>query len=144
MIALLLVAVVLALLVLRQNLLVILGVVTATLYGAYGGGRVTDIVVDVWDAANKDVLLSIPLYILAGTCTDLGLVGTCSFEKPVDPMTIGLPRAAQALMCAMLVSGKVKSISTSPPASAALRSSVILTPVAPIPAGPPASWPTAA
>jgi C4-dicarboxylate transporter DctM subunit len=57
---------VLVLLVLRQNLLVLLGLVTAYAYLMFGDGAVTDIVVDVWDAANKDVLLSIPLYILAG------------------------------------------------------------------------------
>jgi len=72
--ALLLIAAVLALLALRQNLLVVLGVVTATLYAVYGGGRVTDIVVDVWDAANKDVLLSIPLYILAGNIMARGVM----------------------------------------------------------------------
>lgn len=61
-----LVVLLMTLLVLRQNLLVLLGCVTAYAYLAFGDGRVTDIVVDIWDAANKDVLLSIPLYILAG------------------------------------------------------------------------------
>lgn len=70
----LVVAVVLVLFALRQNLLVVLGVATGLLYALYGGGRVTDIVVDVWDAANKDVLLSIPLYILAGNIMARGVM----------------------------------------------------------------------
>ncbi len=54
------------LLALRQNLVVVLGMVTGYVYLIFGDGRLTDICVDVWDAANKDMLLSIPLYMLAG------------------------------------------------------------------------------
>lgn len=59
-------ALLLLLLLLRQNLLVLLGVATAYAYLAWGDGRLGNLVVDAWDAANRDVLLSIPLYILAG------------------------------------------------------------------------------
>jgi C4-dicarboxylate transporter DctM subunit len=69
-------ALILALLALRQNLLVILGSAGAYAYLVFGAGRVTDIVVDVWDAANKDVLLSIPLYILAGNVMARGVMAT--------------------------------------------------------------------
>ena len=57
---------ILVLFLLRQNLIVILGVATAYAYWAFGDGVISNIVVDAWDAANKDILLSIPLFILAG------------------------------------------------------------------------------
>jgi C4-dicarboxylate transporter, DctM subunit len=63
-----------ALLVLRQNLLVILGLTAAYLQGVAGDGRLTDIVVDLWDAANKEILLAIPLYILAGNLMARGVM----------------------------------------------------------------------
>ena len=67
-----LVLVTLALFALRQNILVILGVVTAYAYLAYGDGQVANIIIDAWDALNKEVLLSIPLYILAGNIMSRG------------------------------------------------------------------------
>jgi C4-dicarboxylate transporter DctM subunit len=63
---------VLALFALRQNLLVVLGVVTGYAYAVWGGGALTNMVVDAWDAANKEILLSIPLYILAGNVMSRG------------------------------------------------------------------------
>ena len=48
---------VLALLALRRNLLVILGVATAWATIAWGDGQIVNIVVDAWDAANKEILL---------------------------------------------------------------------------------------
>jgi len=65
---------VLLLLVLRQNLLVILGVATAAAYLLWGDGQIANIVVDAWDALNKDILLSIPLYILAGNLMSRGAI----------------------------------------------------------------------
>ena len=82
-----LVAAVLVLLALRQNLLVILGVVTAYAYLVYGDGMVANIVVDAWDAANREVLLSIPLYILAGNIMSRGAMA---------PRLIRLMRAVSA------------------------------------------------
>lgn len=64
--------VILALLLIRQNLLVILGVATAYATLVWGDGRIGNIVVDAWDAANKEILLSIPLYILAGNIMSRG------------------------------------------------------------------------
>ena len=61
-----LVALLLVLLLLRQNLLVLLGVAASYAYLVWGDGRLGNIVVDAWDAANREILLSIPLYILAG------------------------------------------------------------------------------
>jgi len=67
---------VLALFALRQNLLVVLGVVTAYAYFVYGDGVIANIVIDAWDAANKEILLSIPLYILAGNIMSRGVMAT--------------------------------------------------------------------
>ena len=67
-----LILVTLALFALRQNILVVLGVATAFAYLVYGDGQVTNIVIDAWDALNKEVLLSIPLYILAGNIMSQG------------------------------------------------------------------------
>ncbi len=71
-----LVAIVLALFAIRQNLLVVLGVVTAYATIVWGDGRIDNIVVDAWDAANKEILLSIPLYILAGNIMSRGAMAT--------------------------------------------------------------------
>ncbi|MDH3509992.1 MAG: TRAP transporter large permease [Gammaproteobacteria bacterium] len=65
---------VMALFVLRQNLLVVLGVVTAYAYLVFGDGVLTSIVLDAWDALNKEILLSIPLYILAGNIMSRGVM----------------------------------------------------------------------
>jgi C4-dicarboxylate transporter DctM subunit len=72
MTAIILAAIVLVLFALRQNLLVVLGVVTAYAYFAWGDGQLANIVIDAWDALNKDILLSIPLYILAGNIMSRG------------------------------------------------------------------------
>ncbi len=61
-----------ALFALRQRLLVVLGSATAYAYWIWGDGRLTDIVLDGWDALHKDVVLSIPLYILAGNIMSEG------------------------------------------------------------------------
>jgi len=65
---------VLVLFMLRQNLLVVLGVVTAYAYLVFGDGVLSNIVLDAWDALNKEILLSIPLYILAGNIMSRGVM----------------------------------------------------------------------
>ena len=69
-----LILLVVALFALRQNLLVVLGTVTAYAYLVFGDGDIANIVIDAWDAANKEVLLSIPLYILAGNIMARGVM----------------------------------------------------------------------
>ena len=64
--------IIIVLFLLRQNLIVILGTATAYAYCAFGDGVISNIVVDAWDAANKDILLSIPLFILAGNIMSRG------------------------------------------------------------------------
>jgi C4-dicarboxylate transporter DctM subunit len=65
---------IMVLFVLRQNLLVILGLTTAYAYLVFGDGVLTNIVLDGWDALNKEILLSIPLYILAGNIMSRGVM----------------------------------------------------------------------
>lgn len=59
---------------LRQNLIVVLGLATAYVYLVFGDGAISNIVVDAWEAANKEILLSIPLYILAGNIMSRGVM----------------------------------------------------------------------
>jgi len=61
-----LLALVLLLLALRQSLLVVLGCAAAYAYLIWGGGNLQYIIFDGWDALNREVLLSIPLFLLAG------------------------------------------------------------------------------
>ena len=61
-----LVALVAALLALRQTLFVILGLALVYAYWVYSPDPARFIILDAWNALNKDVLLSIPLFILAG------------------------------------------------------------------------------
>ena len=56
----------LVLLALRQNLLVVLGVACGLAYWFWGDGQIQNIINDGWDGLNRDVLLSIPMYLLAG------------------------------------------------------------------------------
>ncbi len=69
-----LILILIALLLLRQNLLVMLGVATAYAYIFWGDAVIANIVVDAWDAVNKELLLSIPLYILAGNIMSQGVM----------------------------------------------------------------------
>jgi C4-dicarboxylate transporter DctM subunit len=54
------------LLVLRQYLVVVLAFVAAFAWYVWGDGRLENILLDGWDALKQDVLLPIPLYMLAG------------------------------------------------------------------------------
>ncbi len=71
-----LVALILALLALRQNVFVLVGAATAYAYLVFGDGAVGNIVLDAWEAANKEVLLSIPLYLLAGNIMSRGAMAS--------------------------------------------------------------------
>lgn len=74
--ALLLVVLILALLALRQPIVVILGAATAYCYAVLGAGEIGWIVIDAWEAANRELLLSIPLYVLAGNIMSRGAIAT--------------------------------------------------------------------
>jgi len=88
---------------LRQNLIVVLGVATAYVYFVFGDGAVSNIVVDAWEAANKEILLSIPLYILAGNIMSRGVMAArlIRMMRAVSgPIPGGLAIAA-VLSCAL-------------------------------------------
>ena len=72
--ALWLVLIALGLLFLRQYVVVVLAVVVGYVYMVWGDGRLENIVLDGWDALNQDVLLPIPLYMLAGAIMAEGAI----------------------------------------------------------------------
>ncbi len=72
--SLVLVGIVLALLALRQYIVIVLGVVVVYVYMVWGDGRIDNLVIDGWDALNQDVLLPIPLYMLAGAVMAEGAI----------------------------------------------------------------------
>jgi C4-dicarboxylate transporter DctM subunit len=74
MTAVLLVALVLGLLVLRQPLLVVLLAVAAYVQLAWGRGQLDYIIEDMWVGLDKEVILSIPLFILCGNVMTRGSI----------------------------------------------------------------------
>lgn len=72
MTAILLIALVLALLVLRQPLLVILLVIAGAVQLIWGRGQLDYIVEDMWVGLDKELILSIPLFILCGSVMTKG------------------------------------------------------------------------
>jgi C4-dicarboxylate transporter DctM subunit len=91
------------LLLLRQNILVVLGAVVAYCYLVFADGTLGYIVLDAWDAANRELLLSIPLYVLAGNIMGRGAIATrlVRVARAVTaPVPAGLAIAAVA-SCAL-------------------------------------------
>jgi C4-dicarboxylate transporter DctM subunit len=74
MMALLLVGLVVALLVLRQPLLVVLLSVAAFVHIVWGRGQLDYILEDMWVGLDKEVILSIPLFILCGNVMTRGSI----------------------------------------------------------------------
>ncbi len=72
MMTVLLVALVLLLLVLRQSLLVVLLAVAAYVHIVWGRGQLDYIIEDMWVALDKEVILSIPMFILCGAIMTKG------------------------------------------------------------------------
>ena len=66
--------VLIALLIARQNIVVIIGVATFAAYYFWGDGELMNVIYDMWDASNREVLLSVPLYILAGAIMSQGSI----------------------------------------------------------------------
>ncbi len=63
-----------ALLWLRQPVLVLLGSAALFLYTAFADGRPEYVVYDIWEAFNKEVLLAIPLFMFAGAIMSRGAI----------------------------------------------------------------------
>ena len=68
----LLIALILLLLVLRQSLLVVLLAVAAYVHIVWGRGQLDYIIEDMWVALDKEVILSIPMFILCGAIMTKG------------------------------------------------------------------------
>ncbi|VAV89737.1 TRAP-type C4-dicarboxylate transport system, large permease component [hydrothermal vent metagenome] len=66
-------AVVLALM-LRQRVVAILGFVAGFSYLVWGDGNLSYVILDIWAAADQEILLSIPLFILAGNIMSGGTI----------------------------------------------------------------------
>jgi C4-dicarboxylate transporter DctM subunit len=94
---------VLALLVLRQNVMVVLGCAAGYVYLVWGDGVLANIVLDGWDALNKDVLLSIPLYLLAGNVMAEGAIAArlVRFMRAVAGPVPGGLAIATVMSCAL-------------------------------------------
>ena len=94
---------VVSLIVLRQYLLVVLFVVAGFAWYVWGDGHLENVVLDGWDALNQDVLLPIPLYLLAGAIMAEGGIASRLIRVMraiVGPIPGGLA-VATALSCGL-------------------------------------------
>ncbi|WP_158969783.1 TRAP transporter large permease [Chachezhania sediminis] len=78
------------LLLLRQNIAVILMVVLAYLQVGLGGGQLTWIAEDVWNAIDSEILLPIPLFILCGGIMTRGSIAA-KLIRIIRVLTCPLP-----------------------------------------------------
>ncbi len=100
---LLLAALALGLLALRQYVLVVLAAVAVYVYVVWGDGRLDNIVLDGWEALNQDVLLPIPLYMLAGGIMAEGAIAErlIRFMRAVSAPFPGGLAVATCLSCGL-------------------------------------------
>ena len=114
MMALLLVGLVLVLLVLRQPLLVVLLSVAAFVHIVWGRGQLDYIIEDMWVGLDKEVILSIPLFILCGSVMTRGSIARrlidilAALTKPLP----GGMAVACVLSCAVFAAISGSSIVT--------------------------------
>lgn len=112
-------ALLLALLVLRQNVMVLLGVAVIYCYLVWGGGlpagwrfgdweaidpvALQSVMLDIWDASTREILLSIPLYILAGAIMARGTIATrlIAIMRQISKPVPGGLALATILSCAV-------------------------------------------
>lgn len=78
------------LLLLRQRIIVLLGFTAAFCYLAWGDGKLGYVVLDAWAAADQEILLSIPLFILAGNIMSKGSIATRLIDI-MRVLTAGIP-----------------------------------------------------
>lgn len=101
--ALVLVLLIIILFVLRQNLIVILGSATFYSYAVFGSDPLRFVILDAWHALNKDILLSLPLFILAGRIMSQGSMAQ-RLIRMVKAITAPVPGGlaiATVLSCAL-------------------------------------------
>jgi C4-dicarboxylate transporter, DctM subunit len=114
MTALPLVGIVLALLILRQPLLVILMAVAAYIHIVWGQAKLDYIIEDMWVGLDKEVILSIPLFILCGSVMTRGSIAQrlinilASITRPLP----GGMAVACVLSCAVFAAISGSSIVT--------------------------------
>lgn len=114
MTAFLLVGIVLALLILRQPLLVILMSVAAYIHIVWGQAKLDYIIEDMWVGLDKEVILSIPLFILCGSVMTRGSIAQrlinilASITRPLP----GGMAVACVLSCAVFAAISGSSIVT--------------------------------
>lgn len=91
------------LLALRQQLYLVLASTAVLLYLAFGGGRPADVIQDLFSSVDQDILLSVPLFVLAGSIMSHGSIARRLIRLAVAvtaPVPGGLAVAA-VLSCAM-------------------------------------------
>ncbi|MEH6549233.1 MAG: TRAP transporter large permease [Pseudomonadales bacterium] len=91
------------LLVLRQPMVVVLLVALMACYFFWGEGQYRFIALDAWNALNKEVLLSIPLYLLAGNLMAAGSMARriTNFLQELSCFVPGGLALAAVLACAV-------------------------------------------
>jgi len=108
------IAVVLGSLVLRQPLLVILLGAAGSVHLFWGRGNLEDIIEDMWVGLDKEVILSIPLFILCGTVMTRGSIAQ-RLIRILSALTKPLPgglAVATILSCAVFAAISGSSIVT--------------------------------
>lgn len=89
-------------LLLRQRIFIMLGFTAAFAYLVWGDGKLGYVILDVWAAADQEVLLSIPLFILAGNIMSRGSIAQrliAIMRELTNPVPGGLA-IATILSCA--------------------------------------------
>ena len=106
--------VVLALLVLRQSLVLVLAVATAYIHVFVVGGKVEYLIQDFWFTADREVLLSIPLFMLAGNVMSRGSIARrlVDFMNALTSPIPGGLAVAVVLSCAAFAAINGSSIVT--------------------------------
>lgn len=99
MMFLLILAVIVALM-LRQRVVAILGFVAAFCYLVWGDGNLTYVLLDIWAAADQEILLSIPLFILAGNIMSGGTIA----ERLIAVMRVATAPVPGGLAIATILS----------------------------------------
>lgn len=87
-------------LLLRQRIVVILGFVAGWCYIVWGDGELSYVVMDIWAAADQEVLLSIPLFILAGNIMSQGSIA----ERLITMMRVATAPVPGGLAIATILS----------------------------------------
>ena len=102
------------LLMLRQPLLVVLLAAAGCVHTFWGRGNLEDIIEDMWVGLDKEVILSIPLFILCGTVMTRGSIAQ-RLIRILSAMTRPLPggmAVATILSCAVFAAISGSSIVT--------------------------------